>query len=170
MNIRDKIAEYPDFPKEGVLFRDFGPVLRDPSLLSLAADEFHRHYHPGDFDLLAGVESRGFILAALLAARYGKGMVMIRKAGKLPGRTVRTSYTVEYGRDAIEVQVGSVRRGERVLVCDDLLATGGTAKAAARMVEKAGGRVAGFAFIIELTGLGGAAGISKYAVKSLVRY
>lgn len=169
MDIRDAISEYPDFPKKGILFRDFGPALQDPSVLSLIADEFYRHYHPGDFDLIAGIESRGFIIAALLAARYDRGMIMLRKAGKLPGKTASASYSLEYGKATLEAQRGSFD-DRRVLICDDLLATGGTAKAAAKLVEKAGGEVAGFAFVIELAELGGAAGISKYRSKSLVRY
>ena len=170
MNIREKIAEYQDFPKKGILFRDFGPALQDPAMLTLAADEFYRHFHPKDVDLFAGIESRGFIIAALLAVRYNKGMVMIRKAGKLPGKTVKISYTIEYGKDTIEMQSDSIQKGQRVLICDDLLATGGTAKAAAKIVEKVGGVIAGFAFLIELTELGGIKGISKYRCKSLVRY
>ncbi|CAI9832129.1 MAG: adenine phosphoribosyltransferase [Nitrosopumilus sp.] len=170
MEVKDAIAEYPDFPKKGVLFRDFGPVLRDPALLSLATDEFYRHYHPRDVDLVAGIESRGFILAALLAARYGKGMVMIRKAGKTPGPTARISYKTEYSTDTMEIQKAAVKKGQRVLVCDDLLATGGTAKAAASLVKKAGGEVAGLAFLIELSGLGGGKAVAKYRRRSLAVY
>ena len=97
MNLREKIAEYPNFPKKGILFRDFSPILKDPSALSLIADEFSKHFHPKDIDLFAGIESRGFILACVLASRYNKGMIMIRKAGKLPGKTAKLSYTSEYG-------------------------------------------------------------------------
>jgi len=170
MNLREKIAEYPNFPKKGILFRDFSPILKDPSALSLIADEFSKHFHPKDFDLFAGIESRGFILACVLASRYNKGMIMIRKAGKLPGKTVKLSYTVEYGKDEIEIQKDIIKKGQRILICDDLLATGGTAKASAKLIEKVGGKISGFAFIIELTELNGIKGISKYDCKSLVKY
>ncbi len=170
MNLEDHIAEYRDFPKKDVLFRDFSPALREPSAMSYIADEFERHFHKRDVDVLAGIESRGFILASILASRYNKGMVMIRKAGKLPGRTVKASYTIEYGRDTIEMQKDILKKGERVLICDDLLATGGTAKASAKLVEKIGGRVAGFAFIIELTELNGIRHLSEYNCRSLAKY
>ena len=170
MNLREKIAEYPNFPKKGILFRDFSPILKDPSALSLIADEFSKHFHPKDVDLFAGIESRGFILASVLASRYNKGMIMIRKAGKLPGKTVKVSYTIEYGKDAIEIQKDIIKKEQRILICDDLLATGGTAKASAKLIEKVGGKISGFAFIIELTELNGIKGISKYDCKSLVKY
>ena len=170
MNLKDKIADYPNFPKKGILFRDFSPVLKDPSALSYIADEFSKHFHPKDIDVFAGIESRGFILASVLASRYNKGMVMIRKAGKLPGKTTKLSYTIEYGKDTIEIQKDIVKEGERILICDDLLATGGTAKASAKLIEKIGGEIVGFAFIIELVDLNGMKGISKYNCKSLVEY
>ncbi len=170
MKLREKIAEYPNFPKKGILFRDFSPILKDPSALSLIADEFSKHFHPKDVDLFAGIESRGFILASILASRYNKGMVMIRKAGKLPGKTVKLSYTIEYGKDTLEIQKDIVKEGQRILICDDLLATGGTAKASAKLIEKIGGKITGFAFIIELTELNGIKGIDKYDCKSLVKY
>ncbi len=170
MNLREKIAEYPNFPKKGILFRDFSPILKDPSALSLIADEFSKHFHPKDVDLFAGIESRGFILASVLASRYNKGMIMIRKAGKLPGKTVKLSYTIEYGKDTLEIQKDIIKEGQRILICDDLLATGGTAKASAKLIEKVGGKILGFAFIIELTELNGIKEISKYDCKSLVKY
>ncbi|MCV0392781.1 MAG: adenine phosphoribosyltransferase [Nitrosopumilus sp.] len=170
MNLKDKIADFPNFPKKGILFRDFSPILKDPSSLSYIADEFTKYFHPKNIDIFAGIESRGFILATVLASRYNKGMVMIRKAGKLPGKTVKLSYTIEYGKDTIEIQKGIIKEGQRILICDDLLATGGTAKASAKLIEKIGGKIAGFAFIIELTELGGIKGISNYDCKSLVKY
>ena len=170
MNLRDKIAEFPNFPKKGILFRDFSPVLKDSSSLSFIADEFAKHFHPKDVDLFAGIESRGFLLAGILAARYNKGMVMIRKAGKLPGKTTKLSYTIEYGKDTIEIQKDLIDEGQKIVICDDLLATGGTAKASAKLIEKIGGKITGFAFIIELTELNGLKGISKYKCKSLVKY
>lgn len=170
MNLREKISEYPNYPKKGILFRDFNPILRDPAALSYIADEFAKHFHPKDVDVFAGIEARGFVLACLLAARYDKGIILIRKAGKLPGKKSKMSYTVEYGKDAIEIQNDSIKKGEKVVICDDLLAGGGTAKAAAKIVEKIGGQITGFAFIIELTELNGIKKIKEYNCKSLVKY
>lgn len=170
MNLREKISEFPNFPKKGILFRDFSPILKDPSALSYVADEFQKVFHPKDFDLFAGIESRGFLLAGILASRYNKGMLMIRKVGKIPGKTTKLSYTIEYGKDTIEIQKDLIQEGQRIVICDDLLATGGTAKASAKLIEKIGGKISGFAFIIELTDLGGMKGISKYKCKSLVKY
>ena len=170
MNLKDKISEYPNFPKKGILFRDFSPILKDPSALSYIADEFTKFFHPKDIDLFAGIESRGFLLASILSVRYNKGMIMIRKAGKLPGKTTKLSYKIEYGKDTIEIQKDVIKEGQRILICDDLLATGGTAKASAKLIEKIGGKVMGFAFIIELTELEGIKGINKYKCKSLVKY
>jgi len=170
MNLKEKIADYPNFPKKGILFRDFSPVLKDPSALSFIADEFAKYFHPKDVDVFAGIESRGFILASILASRYNKGMIMIRKAGKLPGKTTKLSYTIEYGKDTIEIQKDIIQEGQKILICDDLLATGGTAKASAKLIEKVGGVITGFAFLMELTELNGIKGISKYNCKSLVKY
>ena len=170
MNLREKIAEIPDFPKKGILFRDISPLLRDPSALSLVVDEFSKRIHHKDIDVFAGIESRGFPLACALALKYNKGMIMIRKEGKLPGPTYSTSYSIEYGTATMEIQKNAVKKGERVLICDDLLATGGTAKAAAKLVEKIGGTVAGFAFIVELTDLKGSKAIKDYRYESLVKY
>ena len=147
MNLRDKISEFPNFPKKGILFRDFSPILKDPSSLSFIADEFAKYFHPKNVDLFAGIESRGFILASILASRYNKGMIMIRKAGKLPGKTTKLSYTIEYGKDTIEIQKDIIKEGQKILICDDLLATGGTAKASAKLIEKVGGQVTGFLFL-----------------------
>ncbi len=170
MNLREKIDEFPDFPKKGILFRDFSPILRDPSAISYVVDEFAKHFHTKDFDVFAGIESRGFLFACALALHYKKGMIMIRKKGKLPGKTEKISYTIEYGKDVIEIQKHSLKKGQRVVICDDLLATGGTAKASAKLIEKMGAKVAGFAFIIELTELEGIKKISNYNSKSLVKY
>jgi len=170
MNLKDKISEFPNFPKKGILFRDFSPILKDPSALSFIADEFVKFFHPKEVDVFAGIESRGFILACIMASRYNKGMIMIRKAGKLPGKTTKLSYKIEYGQDTIEIQKNVIQEGQKIIICDDLLATGGTAKASAKLIEKVGGKIVGFAFLIELTELNGIKGISKYNCKSLVRY
>jgi|TARA_B100001013_G_C24577607_1_gene429235 adenine phosphoribosyltransferase len=170
MNLKDKIADYQDFPKKGILFRDFSPILKDPSALSLVVDEFAKKFHPNDVDVFAGIESRGFILACALAQKYNKGMILLRKAGKLPGKTVKVSHSIEYGKAQMEIQKTALEKNERVLICDDLLATGGTAKAAAKLVEKLEANVVGFAFIIELTALKGIEKIKDYRTESLVEY
>ena len=170
MNLKEKIAEIPDFPKKGILFRDISPLLRDPSSLSQIVEEFSKFIHPKDVDIFAGIESRGFPLACALALNFNKGMIMIRKQGKLPGATHKVSYSIEYGTAVMEIQKSALKKGERVFICDDLLATGGTAKAAAKLVEKIGGIVGGFAFIVELTDLRGSKAIKDYRYKSLVRY
>ena len=170
MNLKEIITEYQDFPKKGILFRDFSPILKDPQSLSYVVDELSKHFHPKNIDVFAGIESRGFLLAMAMAIRYNKGMIMIRKAGKLPGKTAKLSYTIEYGKDTIEIQENSISRGDRVLICDDLLATGGTAEASGKLIEKMGGKITGFAFIIEVTELNGIKKISKYNCKSLVKY
>jgi len=170
MNLRERINEYKDFPKKGILFRDFSPMLKDPSAMSAVVEEFEKNYHPKDVDVFVGIESRGFILASILAQKYNKGMVLLRKAGKLPGKTVKTSYTIEYGKAVLEIQKTALNAGERVVICDDLLATGGTAKAAADLIEKMKGKVAGFAFIIELMELNGVEKIAGYRTISLVKY
>ena len=170
MNLKEKISEYQDFPKKGILFRDFSPILNDPAAMSFVVEEFSKQFHPKDVDTFVGIESRGFIIASILAQKYGKGMVMLRKEGKLPGKTVKTSYTIEYGKAVLEIQKSALNQGEKVVICDDLLATGGTAKAAAKLVEEVGGKVTGFAFIIELTDLNGIKEINNYKTISLVQY
>ncbi len=170
MNLQNIITEYQDFPKKGILFRDISPILKNPAALSHVVDEFGKKFHANDVDLFAGIESRGFPLACALSLRYNKGMIMVRKQGKLPGATVKRSYSIEYGKATMEVQKNAISKDQRVLICDDLLATGGTAKAAAELIEKLGGRVAGFAFIVELTDLNGIKKIEKYRCESLVKY
>ena len=170
MNLKDKIAEIPDFPKKGILFRDISPMLRDPAALSLVVEEFTKMIHTNDVDIFAGIESRGFPLACALALKYNKGMIMIRKQGKLPGVTHKVSYSIEYGKATMEIQSDAVKKGQKVYICDDLLATGGTAKAAAKLVEKIGGKVSGFAFIVELTDLKGSKIIKDYKQIALVKY
>ena len=170
MNLKDKIAEYPNFPKKGILFRDFSPVLKDPSSLSQIADEFAKHFHPKNVDVFAGIESRGFLLATILALRYNKGIVMVRKAGKLPGKTAKLSYTIEYGKDTIEIQKDILEKGQRVIICDDLLATGGTAEATCKLVSKLEGNIVGFTVLVELEFLNGRKRLKQYNVHSLVKY
>jgi len=164
------VDEFPDFPKKGILFRDFGSILRDPQALHFAVDELSKRFPMEKIDAFAGIESRGFILACAMTLKHNKGMITIRKAGKLPGQTLKRSYSIEYGEDVMEIQRHAVQKGQNVLICDDLLATGGTAQAAAGLIEDAGGAVAGFAFFIELSDLGGAKRISAYNFESLIKY
>ncbi|QLH09406.1 adenine phosphoribosyltransferase [Candidatus Nitrosotenuis sp. DW1] len=170
MNLKNIIDEYPNFPKKGILFRDISPILRNPAALSHVVDEFSKRFHTNDVDVLAGIESRGFPLACALSLKYNKGMMMIRKQGKLPGATVKKAYDIEYGKAIMEIQKNSIKKDQRVLICDDLLATGGTARAAAELVEKIGGKVTGFAFMVELTDLNGIKKLTKYRCESLVKY
>ena len=170
MDLEQFIRDIPDFPKPGIIFRDFAPILGNPAAVAYVVDELERRFPADAVDMVAGIESRGFVLGALMAARYNKGLVMVRKAGKTPGQTRQVSYDLEYGSAVIEMRGDAVRNGARVLVCDDLLATGGTAAAAASLVEGAGAKVAGMAFIIELSGLGGRSKISGYRTESLVAY
>lgn len=170
MNLKNIIDEYPNFPKKGILFRDISPILRNPAALSHVVDEFSKRFHTNDVDVLAGIESRGFPLACALSLKYNKGMMMIRKQGKLPGATVKKAYDIEYGKAIMEIQKNSIKKDQRVLICDDLLATGGTARAAAELVEKIGGKVTGFAFMVELTDLNGMNKLTKYRCESLVKY
>ena len=170
MNLKRIIAEYPNFPKKGILFRDFSPILNNPAAMSFVVEEFSKRFHPADVDVFVGIESRGFITASILAQKYNKGMVMLRKAGKLPGKTVKISYTIEYGKAVLEIQKNVLKKDERVIICDDLLATGGTANAAAKLVEKMGAEITGFAFIIELIELNGSKKLSSYKTVSLVQY
>ena len=164
------ISNTEDFPKKGILFKDISPLLLNHKAMTKVIDIFATNASNMNADLIAGIESRGFLLATILALRYNKGIVMVRKAGKLPGKTAKLSYTIEYGKDTIEIQKDILEKGQRVIICDDLLATGGTAKAAGKLIEKVGGEITGFAFIIELTELNGIKGLSKYNCKSLVKY
>jgi adenine phosphoribosyltransferase len=172
VNLRDIIANYPDFPKQGILFRDINPVFKRNDALNYIADEFYRIYNKSKVDMVAGIESRGFIIATALALRFGSGILMIRKAGKLPGRTLKKSYDIEYGTAIMEIQQDAIDKGNNILIADDLIATGGTAEAAAQLIKELGGNVVGFAFIIELSDLKGADRLRRmgYNVESLVTF
>jgi adenine phosphoribosyltransferase len=170
VNLKSVIREFPDFPKKGILFRDISPVLKDPDAIKFVIDQFYGLYKNKDIDLIAGIESRGFIFASVLAVRFGKGCVMIRKQGKLPGKTVSLEYDIEYGSATMEIQQDAVSKGQNILIADDLLATGGTARAAAQLIERLGGKVSGFAFVVELAALKGRDLIKGYEVHSLVTY
>lgn len=165
-----RIRSVPGFPKEGIIFRDFMPVLADPKALRLLMEGLEAALPvPADsFDAVAGLEARGFLFGPALAAHLGKGFLAIRKAGKLPPDTIAESYDLEYGIASVEIETDLVRPGERVLIVDDLIATGGTAKAAADLIRQAGGEVAGFGFVMELEGLGGVASLGDVPTSSLV--
>ena len=171
----ESLAEYvrsiPDFPKPGVLFRDVTGILDTPRVFNLALDQIHEALRDVEFDLVAAPESRGFIFGAAIAARYGTAFVPIRKPGKLPRETIAEEYDLEYGKAALHMHRDAVIRGERVVVVDDLLATGGTAAAAARLVERLGGKVVKMIFPIELEGFQARANALRgYDVVSLVKY
>ncbi len=170
VNLKSIIREFPDFPKKGILFRDISPVLRDPDAMKFVIEQFHEICRDKNVDLIAGIESRGFIIACALAMRLHKGCIMIRKQGKLPGRTTALAYDIEYGSATMEIQDDAVSGGQHVLIADDLIATGGTARASAQLIERLGGKVAGFVFVIELAGLRGREIINGYEVHSLVKY
>ncbi len=155
MSIKSKIRTIPDFPKKGILFRDITTLLKDAAGLREVIDALTDHCASMAVDVVVGLEARGFIVGGALAYRLSKGFVPIRKAGKLPFRTESHEYSLEYGTDKIEVHIDAIGRGDRVLVVDDLLATGGTALAAARLVEKLGGVVTEMCFVIDLPDVGG---------------
>lgn len=157
MDLKDHIRHIPDFPKPGILFYDISTLLAHPEAWAHCVDRLTEVVAPHRPQVLAGVESRGFLVAAPLALKLGCGFVMIRKQGKLPGKTVSHSYDLEYGTDTVEIQADAVAPGQRVVVLDDLLATGGTAAAAVELIRKVGGDVRAAAFIIELTFLKGRA-------------
>ena len=164
------IGSTPGFPKEGIVFRDFMPVLADARGLDILLRGFAEALPvaPEDFDTIAGLESRGFLFGPALASRFGKGFVAIRKAGKLPPPVFAESYDLEYGSASVEIEQKAIQPGERVLIVDDLIATGGTARAGADLIEKAGGHVAGFSFLMELEGLDGCAKLSEAPVSTLI--
>jgi adenine phosphoribosyltransferase len=153
--LKSRIRHVPDFPKAGILFYDVTTLLRDPEGFRLAIDSIASPFADDSIDLVVGIESRGFILGSAVADRIGAGFVPVRKLGKLPATTVRASYALEYGTDSLEMHRDAITPGQRVLVVDDLLATGGTANAAVQLVKELGGVVVGVAVLIELAGLNG---------------
>jgi adenine phosphoribosyltransferase len=168
--IADLIRAVPDFPIEGVTFRDITPLLLESPVLQRVVDHLAEVYSRQGIDRVAAIESRGFIFGVPLALKLGCGFVPIRRLGKLPRRTVSRAYALEYGSNHLEIHVDAVQRGHRVLVIDDVLATGGTARAAIDLVEELGGEVVGAAFLIELPTLGGRAALAGHPVLSLLSY
>lgn len=168
--IREKIRDVVDFPKEGIVFKDITPLIADPVVFRGSIDLLAERCAEISFDRVVGVEARGFIFGAALACQLGKGFSVVRKAGKLPWRTDQERYGLEYGEDVLEIHEDAVAPGERVLVVDDLLATGGTAAAAGKLVERRGGEVASMAFVVELGFLEGRERLADWEVHSLVRF
>ena len=170
MDLKQVIVDIPDFPKPGILFRDITPVMEIPEAYAAALSGLAGLLEGLEFDSLAAIESRGFVLGGPLARDLGKAMVLVRKAGKLPRETVGESYELEYGSAEVEVHRDSVQAGQKVVVIDDLLATGGTAAAAGRLVRKCGAEVVAYLFMVELEGLAGRAQLTDAPVFSLVKY
>ncbi len=164
------IRDVPDFPEKGIVFKDITPLLLDPRLLDAAVQQICDEFQSADVEKVMAIESRGFIFGAPVALRLGAGLVLARKAGKLPWKRHRVEYALEYGTDVIEVHVDSIAKGERVLVVDDVLATGGTAEAAGRVVEQAGGQLVGMAFLLELDFLHGRQKLEGIDVRALLSY
>jgi adenine phosphoribosyltransferase len=169
-DLKSLIREVPDFPKPGINFYDITTLLKDPDGLHSVIDSLCRHYADKDIRTVAGIEARGFIFAPALAYALNAGFVPIRKPKKLPAATERVEYALEYGTDAVEMHVDAIVPGQNVLIVDDVLATGGTAAAAARLVEKLGGKVAGLGFLLELDFLSGRKKLAGYDVDSLLHY
>jgi adenine phosphoribosyltransferase len=165
MTIKSRIRTVPHYPKQGIQFRDITTLLKDPVGLRATVDELARRYKDVKIDKVAGIESRGFILGAPLAYVLGKGFIPIRKKGKLPAETIGHDYELEYGTDRIEIHTDAIDKGEKILLVDDLIATGGTAEAACKLIEKMGGRIVECCFIIDLPDIGGHARLEKHGHK-----
>jgi len=170
MDLRPLIREVPDFPKPGINFKDITPLLTNGEALRYVVTTMADHFRDKRPECIVGVESRGFLLGAPLAYELGVGFVIIRKPNKLPAAKIRVEYELEYGTDALEIHVDAIQPGQRVLIVDDLLATGGTMQAAARLVEQLQGQIIGYAFLIELAFLNGRRRLGDYDILSLVTY
>jgi adenine phosphoribosyltransferase len=170
LKLTDYIRSVPDFPKPGILFRDITPLLAAPAAFRQVIAQLADHYRDTKIDGIAAAEARGFLFAAPLALELDTALIPVRKPGKLPYETMSLTYDLEYGTDTLEIHTDAIAPGANVLIVDDLLATGGTIEACCRMVEKAGGKVAGCAFVIELAALEGAQRISQHETFSLIRY
>jgi adenine phosphoribosyltransferase len=170
MDLKQHIRHVPDFPKAGILFYDITTLLRDPQGFKMTVDTLSMPYHDSGIDAVVGIESRGFILGAAVAERIGAGFIPIRKPGKLPAKALKETYDLEYGKDALEIHEDAVQSGQRILIVDDVLATGGTASAAVKMVRRLGGDLHGLAFLIELLGLNGKSKLEGEQVFSVLQY
>lgn len=170
MNLKDTIRTVPDWPVKGVMFRDITTLIQNPEALKEACDALYERYKDLDLDKIVGIDARGFIFGAVLAYKLGIGFVPVRKKGKLPFDTIQETYSLEYGEDTVEMHVDAVAKGERVVIVDDLIATGGTMYAATQLVEKLGGEVVECAFIIDLPDLQGKDKLHEYKVFSLMAF
>ncbi|GAC1401363.1 MAG: adenine phosphoribosyltransferase [Ktedonobacteraceae bacterium] len=170
IRLEDRIRDIQDFPQQGVLFKDITPLLQDSLAFRAAIDRLAAHYAGAGIQTVVGVESRGFIFGAPLAYQLNCGFVPVRKFGKLPSETVSVEYALEYGTNVVEIHKDAIQPGERVLIVDDLLATGGTVSAAIELVEKLGGHIAGVAFLVELTFLKGRDQLRGHDVFALIKY
>lgn len=170
MDLKSIIRNIPDFPKPGILFRDITPILQTPEAFKYTVDAIAEKLKDVDFDVVVGPESRGFIFGAPLAYAMGKSFVLVRKKGKLPAEKVRVEYDLEYGTDVLEMHKDAIKKGEKVVIVDDLLATGGTSKAIIDLIESVGGEIAGLFYVIELDALDGRAKLKEYTTHSLVHY
>ena len=169
-DLADKIRAIPDFPKAGVTFRDITPLVKDPRSLDIAVDHLIAPFRQDIIGYVAGMEARGFIFGALAASALGVGFIPLRKPGKLPYEVSSVSYDLEYGSAALEIHVDAIDKGDRLLVVDDLLATGGTAKASCELIEQAGGQVVGCTFVVELDALGGREKLTGRRLHSLIHF
>ena len=169
-DIKKAIRTIPHFPKQGVMFRDITTLLQNPKAFKKVCDSFYKRYKDKKIDVVAGVESRGFIFGAILAYKLGVGFIPIRKPGKLPHKTIREEYELEYGKSAVEVHEDAIKKGQRVLIVDDLIATGGTIGAAIKLVEKLGGKIVECCFVVELPELKGREKIKGYSIFNLVEF
>ena len=168
--LEDYVVSIPDFPEPGIIFRDITSILQDPDGLKLAIDSLLEMVKDVDFDVIVGAESRGFIFGVPVAYAMHKGFIPIRKKGKLPCETISASYDLEYGKAEIEIHKDAIKPGQKVVIIDDLIATGGTVEAAAKLVEQLGGEVVKIVFLMELAGLEGRKKLEKYDVASVIRY
>jgi adenine phosphoribosyltransferase len=168
--LKERIRSIPDYPKKGILFRDITPVIKDPKAFRVCVDEIVKRFAGEKVDYVVGIEARGFIIGAAVAHAMNVGFVPIRKKGKLPYKKITKDYELEYGKETIEIHEDGVEKGRSVLIVDDLLATGGTAKAAAELLQSLGAKIAGFAFVVELSDLKGREKLGNNKVISLVAY
>jgi adenine phosphoribosyltransferase len=169
-DLKAYIREVPDFPKEGILYYDISTLLQNPLALRMTIDRFVWLFAGKHVDKVIGIESRGFMFGSIVAYNLDAGFVPVRKPGKLPAKTIDETYDLEYGTDTLEMHQDAVDPGEKVLIVDDLMATGGTAAASGKLVESLGGKVVGFGFVVELTFLDGRKELEGYEVESLIRY
>jgi adenine phosphoribosyltransferase len=170
IRLKQLIRDIPDFPKAGILFRDITPLLADPSGLALSVELLANPFRGKNVDLVVGAESRGFIFGTAVACCLSAGFILVRKPGKLPHRKVSRTYDLEYGQDTLEMHADAIVAGQRVLVVDDVLATGGTMKASCELVEQLGGKIVGVAVLTELVALGGRSRVGPYEVHSVLQY